>query len=73
MNTKERNARKIGSGTRIVRIAIDLVVTMERMSRQTHIPMSQIASAAIDYGLNHMVLKPTGDYTISFEEVARWD
>lgn len=69
----EAKKRKIGRGTQQVRIAVELVLTMRRMSQQTHIPVSTIASAAIDYGLNHMHLKPTGNYTIGFEEVTRWN
>lgn len=69
----EQKKTKIGRGTQQARIAAELVITMRRMSRQTHIPVSQIASQAIDYGLNHMRIKPTGNYTIGFEEVTRWD
>lgn len=69
---KEPKKTKIGRGTQQVRIAAELVITMRRMSKQTHIPVSTIASVAIDYGLNHMHLKPTGNYTIGFKEVTRW-
>lgn len=68
----EQKKSKIGRGTQQVRIAVELVLQMRRMSQQTHIPVSTIASAAVDYGLNHMYLKPTGNYAIGFEEVTRW-
>lgn len=67
-----RKTKKIGRGTQQVRVAVELVLTMRRMSEQTHIHVSTIASAAFAYGLNHMHLKPTGNYTIGFEEVTRW-
>ena len=65
-NTEQTECKRPQQNSKVIRIELDLVDELERLSIITRTPIKDIASKAIRFALQHAVTKPVECFDVEF-------
>ena len=65
-NTERTVCKRSGRNSNVIRIDMELIEKLERLSEITRTPINRIASDAIRFALQYAVTKPAECYDVEF-------